>query len=56
MKVVYNFLNDKIITDVLVAGDFAVLCDESTDEGECSWISVFVHFVVTQIHKAVELF
>lgn len=34
LKVIGDFLNDKLITDVLVAGDFTVLSDESTYEGE----------------------
>ena len=40
----------------LVARDFAVLSNESTDEGERSQMSVFVHFVDVQIHKPVECF
>ena len=56
LKVIGNFLNDKVIADVLVARDFTVLSDESTDEGESSWMSVYVHFVDAQTHKTVERF
>ena len=56
LKVIGNFLNDKVITDVLVTGDFTMLSDESTDEGESLWMSVYVRFVDAQTHKPVEHF
>ena len=55
-KVIGNFLNEKVIADVLVAWDFTVILDKSKDEGECSWMSVFVRFVDAQNHKPVKCF
>ena len=56
LKVIGNFLNDKVIRDILEAGEFTVLSNESTDEGESSRKSVYVRFVDAQTHKPVEHF
>ena len=56
LKVNDNFLNDKVIADILVAGYFTVLSNESTDEGESSRMFVYVGFVDSQTHKPVERF
>ena len=56
LKVNGNFLNDKIITDILEAGEFTVLSNESTDEGESSRKSVYVRFVDAQTYKPIEHF
>ena len=40
----------------MVAGDFTVLSDECTDEGESSQMSVYVRFVDAQTHKPAERF
>ena len=34
LKVVGDFLSDQIITDLIAAGDFTILADESTDEAD----------------------
>ena len=56
MKAVGDFLSDQIITDLIAAGDFTILADESTDEADYSQMSVFVHFVDAFDNKAVERF
>ena len=40
----------------MVARDFTVLSDESTDEGESSRMPVYVHFADAHTHKLVEHF
>ena len=45
MKAVGDFLSDQIITDLIAAGDFTILADESTDEADRSQMSIFVCFV-----------
>ena len=56
MKAVGDFLSDQIITDLIAAGDFTILADESTDEADYSQMSVFVRFVDAFDNKAVERF
>ena len=56
MKVIGKFLNDKITTVVLVARDFTLLSDESTDERESLRMFVYVRFVDAQTRKPVERF
>ena len=34
LKAVGDFLSDQIITDLIAAGDFTILADESTDEAD----------------------
>ena len=36
LKAVGDFLSDQIITDLIAAGDFTILADESTDDADCS--------------------
>ena len=45
LKAVPDFLSDQIITDLIAAGDFTILADESTDEADRSQMSIFVRFV-----------
>ena len=45
LKAVGDFLSDQIITDLIAAGDFTILADESTDEADRSQMSIFVRFV-----------
>ena len=54
LKVIGDYLEEKLITDLLAAGDFTVLADESTDEGDRSQMSVFVRFVDSATYKPVE--
>ena len=56
LKAVGDFLSDQIITDLIAAGDFTILADESTDEADYSQMSVFVRFVDAFDNKAVERF
>ena len=56
LKVIGKFLNDKITTVVLVARDFTLLSDESTDERESLRMFVYVRFVDAQTRKPVERF
>ena len=55
MKAVGDVLSDQIITDFIAAGDFTILADESTDEADCSQMSIFVHFI-DAFDKLVERF
>ena len=44
------------MTDVLAAGEFSVLADESKDEGDRSQVAVFIRFVNVTSHKLQERF
>ena len=57
LKVVGDFLSDQIITDLIAAGDFTILADESTDEADRSQMSIFVRFAnAFDSNKPVERF
>ena len=42
------------MTNVLAAGEFSVLADESTDNGDCSQMAVFIRCVNVTSHKVQE--
>ena len=46
LKATGDYLNEQLVTDVLAAGEFFVLADESTDEGDRSQMAVFIRFVL----------
>ena len=56
MKAVGDFLSDQIITDLIAAGDFTILADESTDKADSLQMSIFVRFVDAFDNKPVEKF
>ena len=56
LKVIGDYLNEKLITDILAACEFSVLADESTDEGDRSQMAVFVRFVNITTNKPQERF
>ena len=56
LKAVGDFLSNQIITDLIAAGDFTILADESTDEADHSQMSIFVCFVDAFGNKPVEIF
>ena len=56
LKTIGDYLNERIITDILASGDFTILADESTDEGDRSQMSVFARFVEVSENKPVERF
>ena len=56
LKVIGDYLNEKLVTDVLAAGEFSVLVDESTDKGDCSQMAIFLLFVNITTNKAQERF
>ena len=56
LKAIGDYLNERIINDILASGDFTILADESTDEGDRSQMSVFARFVDACENKPVERF
>ena len=56
LKAIGDYLNEQLVTDVLAAREFSVLADESTDEGDCSQMAVFIRFVNLISHKVQERF
>ena len=56
LKVIGDYLNEQLVTDVLAAGEFSVLADESKDEGDRSQMAVFIRFVNVTSHKVQERF
>ena len=56
LKAVGDFLSDQIITDLIAAGDFTILADESTDKADSLQMSIFVRFVDAFDSKPVERF
>ena len=56
LKAIGDYLNEQLVTDVLAAREFSVLADESTDEGDCSQMAVFIRFVNLTSHKVQERF
>ena len=56
LKIIGDYLNEQLVTDILAAGDFSVLADESTDEGDRAQMSVFVRFVNITTNKPEERF
>ena len=51
LKAIGDYLNEQLVTDVLAVGEFSVLPDQSTDEGDRSQMAVFIRFVNTTSHK-----
>ena len=56
LKAVGNYLNEQLVTDVLAAGEFSVLADESTGEGDRSQMAAFIRFVNVTSNKVQERF
>ena len=56
LKAIGDYLHEQLVTDVLGAGEFSVLADESTDEGDRSHIEKFIRFVNVTSHKVEERF
>ena len=56
LKAIGDYLNEKLKTDVLAAGEFSVLADESKDEGDRSLMTAFIRFVNVTSHKLQERF
>ena len=51
-----DYLNEQLVADVLAAGEFSVLTEKSTDEGDRSQMAVFISFVNVTSHKVQERF
>ena len=45
LKVIGDFLNEKLIDDLLATGDVTVLADESTDDANQSQMALFVRYI-----------
>ena len=56
LKAIGDYLNEQLVTDVLAAGEFSVLADESMDGRDRSQIAVFIRFVNVTSHKVQERF
>ena len=56
LKAIGDYLNEQLVTDVLAAGEFSVLADESPEEGDRSQMAVFIRFVNVTSHKVQERF
>ena len=56
LKAIGDYLNEQLATDVLAAGEFSVLADESPEEGDRSQMAVFIRFVNVTSHKVQERF
>ena len=56
LKAIGDYLNEKLKPDVLAAGEFSVLADESKDEGDRSLMAAFIRFVNVTSHKLQERF
>ena len=54
MEAIGDYLNEQLVTNVLAAGEFSVLADESTDNGDCSQMAVFIRCVNVTSHKVQE--
>ena len=56
LKVIGNFLNEKLIDDILATGDVTVLADESTDDANRSQMALFVRYIDASTNLPVEHF
>ena len=56
LKAIGDYQNKQLVTDVLAAGEFSVLADESMGEGDRSQMAVFIRFVNVTSHKVQEGF
>ena len=56
LKVIGDYLNQRIVDDVVASGDFTILADESTDEGDRVQMSMFVRLIDIYTNKPVERF
>ena len=56
LKVIGDFLNEKLIDDLLATGDVTVLADESTDDDNRSQMALFVHYINSSTNLPVEHF
>ena len=56
LKVIGDFLNEKLIDDLLATGDLTVLADESTDDANRSEMALFVRYIYASTNLPVEHF
>ena len=56
VKICSDFIEEKFLTDILTAGEFAILTDESTDEAGRAQLSIFIRYVDAVAHEPKEEF
>ena len=56
VKICSDFIEEKFLTDILTAGEFAILTDESTDEAGRAQLSIFICYVDAVAHEPKEEF
>ena len=56
VKVIRDFLNEKLIDDLVATGDVTVLADESTDDANRSQMALFVRYIDASTNLPVEHF
>ena len=56
VKICSDFIVEKFLTDILTAGEFAILTDESTDEAGRAQLSIFIRYVDAVVHEPKEEF
>ena len=56
VKICSDFIEEKILTDILTAGEFTILTDESTDEAGRAQLLIFICYVDAFTHKPKEEF
>ena len=56
LKCLGDFLNDDIVCELKSTGDFTILAEESTDEGDRAQLSIFVRFLEVNTNLPVEKF
>ena len=56
VKICSDFIEEKFLTDILTAGEFVILTDESTDEAGRAQLSIFIRYVDAVAHEPKEEF
>ena len=56
VKICSDFIEEKFLTDILTAGEFAILTDKNTDEAGRAQLSIFILYVDAVAHEDKEEF
>ena len=56
VKICSDYMEKIFLNNIVFAGEFAILTDESTNEGGKAQLAIFVHYVNSIIHEPKEEF
>ena len=54
LRVLSDFFDDKLITDLKLTCHFTILADESTDEADRVQLAIFVRYIDVTTHLPIE--